>query len=221
MQLFVKTLTGKTVSIEVEENESIEDVKAKISAKEGIPPEQQRLIFGGQQLQDAKTLGDYDVGDDATLHLVLRLRGGGGGWYPTTSFAPRQVTEDFVKDHLVNQLSESDRELMNAFVRVSRGAEEEEETTGTDETASAVSVARVRRALYRVGGGGAKNLCKEESPMANLIYAAAPSTGEFEYKGRLIPTDGTGRWTKLTRTLFKPRDNENKLFPKLQRIRVE
>lgn len=76
MQLFVKTLTGKTVSIEVEEGESIEDVKAKIAEKEGIPPEQQRLIFGGQQLQDSKTLDDYDVGDDATLHLVLRLRGG-------------------------------------------------------------------------------------------------------------------------------------------------
>lgn len=73
MQLFVKTLTGKTVSIEVEEGESIEDVKAKIAEKEGIPPEQQRLIFGGQQLQDAKTLSDYDVGDDSTLHLVLRL----------------------------------------------------------------------------------------------------------------------------------------------------
>jgi ubiquitin len=73
MQLFVKTLTGKTVSIEVEEGESIEDVKAKIAEKEGIPPEQQRLIFGGQQLQDSKTLDDYNVGDDATLHLVLRL----------------------------------------------------------------------------------------------------------------------------------------------------
>eukprot|EP00593_Proboscia_inermis_P003010 CAMPEP_0171296922 /NCGR_PEP_ID=MMETSP0816-20121228/5644_1 /TAXON_ID=420281 /ORGANISM="Proboscia inermis, Strain CCAP1064/1" /LENGTH=140 /DNA_ID=CAMNT_0011770763 /DNA_START=46 /DNA_END=468 /DNA_ORIENTATION=+ len=76
MELFVKTLTGKTVTIEVEEGESIEDVKAKISEKEGIPPEQQRLIFGGQQLQDSKTIDDYDIGDDSTLHLVLRLRGG-------------------------------------------------------------------------------------------------------------------------------------------------
>lgn len=76
MEIFVKTLTGKTVSIEVEANESIEDVKAKIAEKEGIPAEQQRLIFGGQQLQDAKCLEDYDVDDDATLHLVLRLRGG-------------------------------------------------------------------------------------------------------------------------------------------------
>lgn len=66
-------MTGKTVSIEVEEGESIEDVKAKISEKEGIPPEQQRLIFGGQQLEDAKTLQDYGVGDDDTFHLVLRL----------------------------------------------------------------------------------------------------------------------------------------------------
>ena len=73
MQLFVKTLTGKTVTIDVEEGESIEDVKAKIAEKEGIPPEQQRLIFGGQQLQDGKTIDDYDVGDDSTLHLVLRL----------------------------------------------------------------------------------------------------------------------------------------------------
>ena len=73
MELFVKTLTGKTVTIEVEEGESIEDVKAKISEKEGIPPEQQRIIFGGQQLQDGKTIDDYDLSDDSTLHLVLRL----------------------------------------------------------------------------------------------------------------------------------------------------
>lgn len=76
------------MSIEVEEGESIEEVKAKIAEKEGIPPEQQRLIFGGQQLQDAKTLDDYDVGDDATLHLVLRLRGGTPFSLPFTPYLP-------------------------------------------------------------------------------------------------------------------------------------
>ena len=73
MELFVKTMTGKTVSIEAEEGETIEEIKAKITEKEGIPAEQQRLIFGGQQLEDAKTLEDYGVDEDDTFHLVLRL----------------------------------------------------------------------------------------------------------------------------------------------------
>jgi len=195
MQLFVKTLTGKTVSIEVEEDESIEDVKAKIAEKEGIPPEQQRLIFGGQQLQDAKTLGDYDVGDDATLHLVLRLRGGKGLMV---------VTPEFVEENLVG-FEDEDYDLMKNFIEQSL-REEEEDT----------SVQFEPKGYFYLGEGGTKFY--EEGTFEALAYPGRRKLKKETFRdGLLLGVSSTK--TKLTK-VFKRRDNMGQLFDSLKRMKL-
>ena len=76
MQVFVKTITGRNMTLEVDSNTSIQEVKGKIQQKEGIPVNSQRLIFAGKHLHDDKVLSDYNIQKDCTIHLVLRLEGG-------------------------------------------------------------------------------------------------------------------------------------------------
>lgn len=193
MQIFVKTLTGKTITLKCCPSDTIVGTKFQICITEGISPDQQRLIFAAKQLEDGFTLGHYNIAEACTLYLVLRLRGGSRGPQVIGQFANVSDSSDLTKEEFSEDTPDS---------RIARGGLCLKGECSNDEFEAHGQMVVVNHGGYEKFDLAQPNLDEKRCPLCD--HAVVPITCgftdcEWRYEGRQPGKKNLvrGRWKEV------------------------